>query len=72
MSASGHAKAQRHLPRERRSGERIFASAIVGGVKTACISRQQMGRLMVGDCLAARGGKRAPKLVFAASVPATL
>lgn len=54
-------------PRERRSAERLYASAVVGGVKTACVSRQQMGRLMVGDCLAARGGRRSPKLVFAAN-----
>src|SRR5262249_47210963 len=30
-------------------------------------SREQMGRLMVGDCLAARGGRRSPKLVFASN-----
>jgi N-acetylglucosaminyldiphosphoundecaprenol N-acetyl-beta-D-mannosaminyltransferase len=50
---------------ERRSGDRIFPRVVVGGVKTACLSRQQLGRLMVGDCLAARGGRRRPKLVFA-------
>jgi exopolysaccharide biosynthesis WecB/TagA/CpsF family protein len=52
---------------ERRSGERVYKRITVGGVKTDCVSRQQMGRLMVGDCLAARGGQRAPKLVFAAN-----
>jgi N-acetylglucosaminyldiphosphoundecaprenol N-acetyl-beta-D-mannosaminyltransferase len=53
--------------RERRSGDRLYKRITVGGVKTDCVSRQQMGRLMVGDCLAARGGKRSPKLVFAAN-----
>ena len=52
---------------ERRSGERVFSRVIVGGVKTACVSRKQLELLMIGDCLAARGGKRAPKLVFAAN-----
>jgi exopolysaccharide biosynthesis WecB/TagA/CpsF family protein len=53
--------------RERRSGDRVFPRVVVGGVKTACVSRQQLGRLMVGDCLAARGGRRRPKLVFASN-----
>jgi len=52
-------------PQERRSGDRVFSRVVVGGVKTACLSREQLGRLMVGDCLAARGGRRRPKLVFA-------
>lgn len=56
---------KRHPQRERRSGERVYERVVVGGVRTACLSRQQMSRLMVGDCLAARGGRRAPKLVFA-------
>ncbi len=52
---------------ERRSADRVFASVVVGGVETACVSRRQLEHLMVGDCLAARGGKRVPKLVFAAN-----
>jgi len=52
---------------ERRSGDRTFKRVTVGGVPTASLSRQQMGRLMVGDCLAARRGGRRPKLVFAAN-----
>jgi exopolysaccharide biosynthesis WecB/TagA/CpsF family protein len=65
MSASN--QAFRHSQRERRSADRLYRRITVGGVKTDCLSRQQMGRLMIGDCLAARGGKRAPKLVFAAN-----
>jgi exopolysaccharide biosynthesis WecB/TagA/CpsF family protein len=53
--------------RERRSGERLYKRVTIGGVQTACVSRQQLGRLMVGDCLAARGGRRRPKLVFASN-----
>jgi exopolysaccharide biosynthesis WecB/TagA/CpsF family protein len=52
---------------ERRTGERVYKRVVIGGVDTACLSRQQMGRLMVGDCLAARSGRRTPKLVFAAN-----
>ena len=52
---------------ERRSGPRVYDRVTVGGLRTACISRRQLGGLMVGDCLAARGGKRTPKLVFAAN-----
>ncbi|MBV8976637.1 MAG: WecB/TagA/CpsF family glycosyltransferase [Alphaproteobacteria bacterium] len=62
------AKPQRETPlRERRSGERLYRRVLVGGLATACVSRRQLGRLMVGDCLAARQGRRRPKLVFAAN-----
>ena len=52
---------------ERRSGPRVYDRVVVGGLHTACVSRRQLGGLMVGDCLAARGGKRMPKLVFASN-----
>jgi exopolysaccharide biosynthesis WecB/TagA/CpsF family protein len=52
---------------ERRSGARAYDRVVVGGLRTACVSRRQLGGLMVGDCLAARGGKRTPKLVFASN-----
>jgi exopolysaccharide biosynthesis WecB/TagA/CpsF family protein len=55
------------VPAERRSGARLYDRVVVGGLSTACVSRRQMGRLMVGDCLAARGGRRAPRLVFASN-----
>lgn len=50
---------------ERRSGTRVYNRVTVGGLTTACVSRHQLGGLMVGDCLAARGGRRNPRLVFA-------
>jgi exopolysaccharide biosynthesis WecB/TagA/CpsF family protein len=58
----------RQTPRiERRSGARVYDRIVVGGLRTDCVSRRQLGSLMVGDCLAARGGRRAPKLVFASN-----
>ncbi|HUJ03033.1 MAG TPA: WecB/TagA/CpsF family glycosyltransferase [Rhizomicrobium sp.] len=37
---------------------------VIGGVKTACLSRAGLATLMLADCLEARAAKRAPKLVF--------
>jgi exopolysaccharide biosynthesis WecB/TagA/CpsF family protein len=51
----------------RRATYRNYREVMVGGVRTACVSREQMTKLMVGDCLAARSYDRAPKLVFAAN-----
>ncbi|MGD0143371.1 MAG: WecB/TagA/CpsF family glycosyltransferase [Rhizomicrobium sp.] len=45
-----------------------YREVIVGGLKTACLSRAQMMSLMVQDCLAARtDARRLPKLIFAAN-----
>ena len=52
---------------ERRSGPRVYDRVTVGGISTACVSRRQLGGLMVGDCLAARGGRRVPRLIFASN-----
>ena len=52
---------------ERRSGHRLYHRVVVGGLRTDCVSRRQLGGLMVGDCLAARGGQRPPKLIFASN-----
>jgi exopolysaccharide biosynthesis WecB/TagA/CpsF family protein len=51
----------------RRAGYRNYPEVVVGGIRTACVSRAQMATLMVGDCLAARANRREPKLVFAAN-----
>ncbi len=58
-----------HVPQttERRSGARVYARVVVGGIETACVSRDQLTRLMVGDALAARDLPRTPRLVFAAN-----
>ena len=52
---------------ERRGAHRAYREVVVGGIRTACVSRGQLASLMVGDCLAARGGARQPKLVFASN-----
>ncbi len=62
---SAHSLPSQNARFERRSGARVYDRVVVGGLRTDCVSRHQLGSLMVGDCLAARGGKRAPKLVFA-------
>lgn len=41
-----------------------YVEVVVGGLKTACLSRTQLASLMVDDCLAARSSGRPPKLVF--------
>ena len=55
------------LARERRGSHRAYREILVGGIRTACLSRQQLTHLMIGDCIAARGGNRRPKLVFASN-----
>jgi N-acetylglucosaminyldiphosphoundecaprenol N-acetyl-beta-D-mannosaminyltransferase len=44
-----------------------YAEVTVGGIKTACVTREQLAALMVEDCLIARRVKQAPKLVFASN-----
>lgn len=39
-------------------------TVIVGGVKIACISRDQLTKLMISDCIATQSGPRSPKLIF--------
>jgi N-acetylglucosaminyldiphosphoundecaprenol N-acetyl-beta-D-mannosaminyltransferase len=41
-----------------------YTTVIVGGVKTACISRDGLTKLMITDCVAARAEPRRPKLIF--------
>lgn len=69
LAARGQAQAVAGPPqqRERRGPHRAYREVLVGGLRTACVSREQLASLMVGDCLAARGGARRPKLVFASN-----
>ena len=60
-------RSQPENTRERRGAHRRYREVVVGGIRTACLSRLQLTSLMVGDCLAARGGERRPKLVFASN-----
>ena len=45
-----------------------FGEVMVGGIKTACLSRNDLARMMLADCFAARetDGAR-PKLIFASN-----
>jgi N-acetylglucosaminyldiphosphoundecaprenol N-acetyl-beta-D-mannosaminyltransferase len=67
MSAPLQTRREQERRYERRSGARVYDRVMIGGLNTACVSRHQLGHLMVGDCLAARGGRRAPRLVFASN-----
>ncbi|HJW39739.1 MAG TPA: WecB/TagA/CpsF family glycosyltransferase, partial [Rhizomicrobium sp.] len=44
-----------------------FAEVIVGGIKTACVTRAELAQLMIEDCMAARRWGGEPKLVFASN-----
>ena len=55
-------------PLDSRAPRKTYREAIVGGLKTACLSRGELSALMVGDCFAARSNpRRLPKLVFASN-----
>lgn len=45
-----------------------YTEVVVGGIATACLSRDGLARMMLQDCLDARGNpNRHPKLVFASN-----
>ena len=45
-----------------------YAEIMLGGLKTACLTRDEMARLMLADCLEARRREvHPPKLVFASN-----
>jgi exopolysaccharide biosynthesis WecB/TagA/CpsF family protein len=44
-----------------------YGEVTVGGIKTACISREGLSQLMLADCIAARALSLSPKLVFASN-----
>ena len=45
-----------------------FGKVMVGGIATACLSRDALARMMLQDCMAAQAGsQRQPKLVFASN-----
>lgn len=70
MVDTGPRETLRRMPfnrEERRGGHRAYREILVGGLRTACLSRRQLTSLMEGDCLAARGGHRPPRLVFASN-----
>ena len=44
-----------------------YQEVVVGGFRTACLTRAKLAELMVQDCLAARGKSDPPKLVFSSN-----
>jgi N-acetylglucosaminyldiphosphoundecaprenol N-acetyl-beta-D-mannosaminyltransferase len=44
-----------------------YGEVMVGGIKTACISRDGLAQMMLADCRAARQTDASPKLVFASN-----
>lgn len=70
MSAALKAEAKDFVERRaipRPANDDNYDEAIVGGIKTACVTRAQLANLMVNDCFGARRNKRTPKLVFASN-----
>jgi hypothetical protein len=51
-------------PRSPRMPQKPYREVVVGGLKTACLSRAQMMALMVKDCLAAREDSRGGRSSF--------
>ena len=45
----------------------IYGDVMVGGIPTACLSRDGLGQRMLKECLAARDNDASPKLVFASN-----
>ena len=45
----------------------LIAEVTVGGLRTACVTREKLATLMRLDCRAAKSGMQAPKLVFASN-----
>ena len=42
-----------------------YGEILLGGIRTACLSRDGLARMMLSDCLDARRTNASPKLVFA-------
>ena len=42
-----------------------YGEISLGGIRTACLSRDGLARMMLSDCLEARRTNASPKLVFA-------
>jgi exopolysaccharide biosynthesis WecB/TagA/CpsF family protein len=52
---------------QREAANDSYSEVTVGGLTTACLSRDGMARMMLQDCLDARENPRHPKLVFASN-----
>jgi len=68
MRAIPTAAAAGGAPRTTRLPRKSYREVIIGGLKTACVSRDELTALMIDDCTAARAdSRRLPKLVFASN-----
>ena len=52
---------------DRQAANDSYSEVMVGGLATACLTREGLARVMLQDCLDARGKDRSPKLVFASN-----
>jgi len=60
--------AQYEAPEALKAANDCYGEIMVGGLNTACLSRDGLARMMLQDCLMARGGEQhQPKLVFASN-----
>jgi N-acetylglucosaminyldiphosphoundecaprenol N-acetyl-beta-D-mannosaminyltransferase len=55
------------VQQQREAANDSYSEVMVGGLNTACLSRDGMARMMLQDCLDARQTPRHPKLVFASN-----
>jgi exopolysaccharide biosynthesis WecB/TagA/CpsF family protein len=57
-----------HRPAPRVAANDSYAEVVVGGLRTACLSRDGLAHMMLADCLAARRNpERHPRLIFASN-----
>ena len=67
MSNALHRQTQSSASRLPRPANDRYAEAVIGGIRTACVNREQLTQLMVEDCLAARESVEPARLVFASN-----
>jgi N-acetylglucosaminyldiphosphoundecaprenol N-acetyl-beta-D-mannosaminyltransferase len=56
-----------HARPSRQAANDSFEEVVVGGLATACLTRAELARVMLHDCMDARGTGSSPKLVFASN-----
>jgi N-acetylglucosaminyldiphosphoundecaprenol N-acetyl-beta-D-mannosaminyltransferase len=56
-----------HARPSRQAANDSYDEVMVGGLATACLTRAELARVMLHDCMDARGTGAAPKLVFASN-----
>jgi len=56
-----------HTRPSRQAANDSYDEVMVGGLATACLTRADLARVMLHDCMDARGTGASPKLVFASN-----